>query len=319
MKAGQLTGPRRMELVDIPEPTLQEGEVLVRVEKVSICGSDIRPFAAVLEEERYPLHPGRPTHECVGVVEESLCEEFNPGQRVIAFPYGEGGCREYLAVPPTSLVALPDAGPLDIWIMCQPMGTVLYSVSRIGNVIDKNVVVLGQGAIGLSFTTFLSGMNCRELIVVDLEDYRLELAKKLGATRTINASSENALEVVRELTGGEGPDVVVEAAGEHETVRQSVMMAKKFGTVIWFGMTHNENFAIDFQHVRDKDLTMIGTSSARAGTMPRYVKQVVHMVDQGRLDPSVFVTHRMKAEDIQRAFSMYEERSDSVIKVVMDL
>ena len=84
-------------------------------------------------------------------------------------------------------------------------------------------------------------------------------------------------------------------------------------------MTHNENFAIDFQHVRDKDLTMIGTSSARAGTMPRYVKQVVHMVDQGRLDPSVFVTHRMKAEEIQRAFTMYEERSDSVIKVVMDL
>ena len=76
-----------MEMVDIPEPTVQEGEVLVRVEKVSICGSDIRPFAAVLEEEKYPLHPGRPTHECVGVVEESLCEEFNPGQRVIAFPY----------------------------------------------------------------------------------------------------------------------------------------------------------------------------------------------------------------------------------------
>lgn len=319
MKAGQLTGPRRMELVDVPGPNIVEGQVLVRVEKISICGSDIRPFAAVLEEEEYPLHPGRPTHECVGVIEESLCEEFDAGQRVIAFPYTQGGLREYLAVPPTDLVPVPDTGSMDMWLMCQPMGTVLYSVSRMGDVIDKNVVVLGQGAIGLSFTSFLSGMNCRELIAVDLEDYRLELSRNLGATKLINAGRDNVLEAIKDLTKGVGPDIIVEAAGEHETVRQSVIMAKKFGTVIWFGMTHNEYFAIDFQAIRDKDLTMIGTSSARSGNMPQYVTQVVHMVDQGRLDPSVLVTHRMDVGRVQDAFTMYENRSDGVVKVVMNL
>lgn len=319
MKAGQLTGPRRMEMVEVDEPSPKEGEALVRLDKISICGSDIRPFAAVMDEARYPLHPGRPIHECAGMVEESYCDEFNVGQRVIVFPFAEGGFREYLAVPPQNLVALPDKGSMDTWIMCQPMGTVLYSVSRIGDVIDKNVVVLGQGAIGLSFTAFLSGMHCRELIAVDLEDYRLDVSKSLGATRTINPRYENVMEAIQELTGGVGADVVVEAAGEHETVRQSVVMAKKFGTVIWFGMTHNEYFAIDFQQIRNKDLSMIGTSSARAGTMPQYVKQVVHMVDQGRLDPSMLVTHRMKAEEVQEAFVMYEERADGVIKVVIDL
>ena len=64
---------------------------------------------------------------------------------------------------------------------------------------------------------------------------------------------------------------------------------------------------------------MIGTSSARAGTMPQYVRQVVHMVDQGRLDPSMLVTHRMPAEDVQKAFVMYEERADGIVKVVMDM
>ena len=318
MRAGQLTGPHLMELVDILKPELKVGEVLVRVEKVSICGSDLRPFAAVFPEEEYPLHPGRPTHECVGVVEESWAEGVNSGQRVIAFPYGQGGFREYLTVPPSALVSLPEKGSLDTWLMCQPMGTVLYSVSRIGDVIDKNVVVLGQGAIGLSFTTFLAGMNCRELIVVDLEDYRLEQGRKQGATRTINPTRDNVLEAVAELTGGQGPDVVIEAAGEHETVRQSVVLAKKFGTVIWFGMTHNEDFAIDFQQVRDKDLTMKGTSSARAGTMPQYVTQVVHMVEQCRLDPSFLLTHKLRAEEAQKAFTMYEERSDNILKVVMD-
>ena len=319
MKAGQLTGPRRMELVEVEEPSPKEGEALVRLEKISICGSDIRPFAAVMDEARYPLHPGRPVHECAGMVEESYCDEFNVGQRVIVFPFAEGGFREYLTVPPQNMVALPSEGSMDTWIMCQPMGTVLYSVSRIGDVIDKNVVVLGQGAIGLSFTTFLSGMHCRELIAVDLEDYRLDVAKSLGATRTINPRYENVMDAIQDLTGGVGADVVVEAAGEHETVRQSVVMAKKFGTVIWFGMTHNEYFAIDFQQIRNKDLTMIGTSSARAGTMPQYVRQVVHMVDQGRLDPSILVTHQMKAEEVQEAFVMYEERADGVIKVVLDM
>ena len=319
MRAGQLTGPRRMQLVDIPEPDVQQGEVLVRIQKVSICGSDLRSFAAVLPEEQYPLPPGRPTHECVGVVEESLCEEFDPGQRVIVFPYAQGGLREYITVPPSGLVPLPNQGSLDTWIMCQPMGTVLYSISRMGDLIDKNVVVLGQGAIGLSFTTFLSGMNLRELIVADLEDYRLELAQGLGATQTINPQRENVLEAVRELTGGEGADIVVEAAGEHETVRQSVELPKMFGTVIWFGLTHDEYFPIDFRHIRNKDLTMVSTASARTGTMPRYVRQVVHMVAQERLDPSSMVTHRMKAEEIQRALTIYEERAEGIIKVVLDL
>ena len=319
MIAGQLTGPRRMELVDIPDPSVGDGEALVRIEKISICGSDLRPFSAVLPEEEYPLHPGRPTHECIGVVEESACDEYHSGQRVIVFPYAQGGLRERIVVPPTGLVAIPDEGSLDTWLMCQPMGTVLYSVSRIGDVIDKNVVVLGQGAIGLSFTTFLQGMHPRELITVDLEDYRLDMSRQLGATRTINPTRDKLSEAILDLTDGEGPDIVVEAAGEHETVRQSVGLAKKFGTVIWFGMTHNEYFAIDFQQVRDKDLTMIGTSSARSGTMPRYVTQVVHMVEQKRIDPSVLVTHQMSIKEIQTALEMYESRSDGVIKVVMGM
>ncbi|MBM3925386.1 MAG: zinc-binding dehydrogenase [SAR202 cluster bacterium] len=319
MKAGRIAGPRRMEIVDVPEPTLRIGEVLVKVEKVSICGSDIRPFSTVLPEEKYPMSPGRPIHECAGVVQEAWADGFNPGQRVIVFPYEQGGLREKVVVPPSGLVAVPDYGSLDTWIMCQPMGTVLYSVSRVGNVVDKNVLVLGQGAIGLSFTKFLSGMNARELIVADLEEYRLKVSRKFGATQTVNVSKENIFEAVKDLTHGEGPDVVVEAAGEHESVRQSIALCKKFGTVIWFGMTHNEYFAIDFQQIRDKDLTMIGTSSARAGTMPQYVRQVVRMVEQKRVDPTPMITHKLKVEEVQKALEMYEKRTDGVIKVTLDM
>ncbi len=318
MKAAQLTAPRSMEIVEVPAPEIKDGEVLVRVEKISICGSDLRSFSVTLPEEQYPVPPGRPTHECAGVVEESRSEAFNPGQRVIAFPFEQGGFREALAMSPTNLVAVPSDGSLDTWVMCQPMGTVLYAVNRMGNVIDKNVVVLGQGAIGLSFTRFLSGMNCRELIAVDLEDYRLDMSRRMGATRTLNPLRDNVTEAVAELTGGVGADIVVEAAGQHETVRQAIVLSKQFGTIIMFGITHSENFAVDFRQIRDKDLTMIATSSARTGMMPQFVRQTVHMVEQGRLDPTPLITHHLKAEEAQEAFLMYEERRDGIIKVVMD-
>ncbi len=319
MKAGQLTGPRRYEIIETDEPEIKNGQVMVKVEKISICGSDIRPFSRVYPEEAYPMPIGRPTHEVVGIIEDSMAQGFNPGERVIVFPYEQGGFRERIAVTPECLVRLPITGSLDTWILCQPMGTVLYAVSRMGDVIDKNVIILGQGAIGLSFTKFLSGMNCRELIVVDLEDNRLELAKSLGATIAINPKTDDVESILGEITKGIGPDIVVEAAGEHETVQQSVRLAKKFGTVIWMGMTHEEFFPIDFEQVRNKDLTMIGTSSARAGTMPQYVTQVVHMVNQGRIDPMFLLTHKMDSSEIQKALETYETRKDGMIKVILDM
>jgi len=319
MKAAQIIGPRQIKMIETPITVLNEGEVLIRVKKVSICGSDIRAFRAVLPEEQYPLAPGRPIHEVVGEVVKSSCREFNVGVRVIAFPYGKGGLKEYMSVAPSALVSLPERGSLDTWLMCQPLGTVLYSISRMGDLIDKNVVILGQGAMGLGFTKFLSGMNLRQLIAVDFEDYRLDLARELGASSTINSNCDDVLVKIRELTNGQGADVVVEAAGENLAVQQSVLLAKKFGVVIWFGITTDPHFGFDFRYIRDNDLTIISTSSTRSGNMPRYVRHAVDMVDQNRIDPDFLITHKMGLADIQRAFEMHESRSDGIIKVVLDL
>lgn len=319
MKAAQMIGPRQIKLIETPNTASIEGEVLVKVNKVSICGSDIRAFRAVLPEEQYPLSPGRPIHEVVGEVVTIASGEFNIGDQVIAFPYGQGGLKEYISIPPSALVLLPEQGSLDTWLMCQPLGTVLYSISRMGDLIDKNVVILGQGAIGLGFTRLLSGMNLRQLIAVDLEDYRLDLARELGASCTINSNCDDVLGKVRELTNGHGADVVVEAAGENLAVQQSVLLARKFGTVIWFGITTDPHFRFDFRYIRDNDLTIISTSSTRSGNMHRYVRHAVDMVHQNRIDPNFLITHKMVVDDIQKAFEMFESRSDGIIKVILDL
>ncbi len=320
MRAARLTSPKRFEFVDVDLPSPKEGEVLVKMERVSICGSDLRVYDRVLPEERYPGDAGRPCHECAGIVEESRSDAFRPGQRVIVFPSSSGGLVEYIAEPASRLVALPDGGDLSTWLMCQPMGTVMYACQRIGSVLGQRVAVLGQGAIGLSFTNLLSRLGASQVIVTDLLDYRLDMAKQLGATHTVNASREDVATAIAEITSGQGADVVIEACGRAETTNQVWQVLRPEGLVILFGLAHDEDtFSFEFDNMTTKLPTVVVVNSARGGTMPVAVSQCVDLVAQGRLDLSHLVTHRCALNDVQKAYDMYSEKADNIIKVVMDV
>jgi alcohol dehydrogenase len=320
MKAGQLTAPRRLDVVDVPIPELEPGKVLVRLQTVSICGSDLEPFSRPFPRERYPFKVGMPGHECAGVVEESRCAEVKPGQRVIVLPSQRNGLQEYLVEPPARIVQLPADGDLATLLMCQPWGTVLYSCMHLGNVVGKSVAVLGQGAIGLGFVHFLSNMGAREVIAIDLLEYRLALSRRLGATMTVNAQQEDTDEAIRELTNAQGVDVTVEAAtGKVHTINQAIHITQRQGLVVQFGVPSEERIGVDVQALFDKELTWKATASSRSGNEPWAVRQAVNLLSQGRLDPSPLVTHRMRLEDVQAAHLLYEERREGVIKVVMEV
>ena len=215
MRAAQLVGPKRFEFIDVEMPTPKEGECLIKLERLSICGSDIRHgYGPVYPEEEYPLIMGQPCHECAGVVVESRTDDFREGQRVIVLPTADaGGLVEYITSRPGRMIALPDHGDLTDWVMCQPSGTVLYSCQKMGNVMGKSVLIMGQGAIGLSFTMLTAMQGARQVIAVDLLDYRLQYARDFGATHTINPNEQDLVEAVREITHGTGSDITVEAAG----------------------------------------------------------------------------------------------------------
>ncbi len=174
MRAARLAGPKHFEIVDTEMPTLVDGQCLVKLERVSVCGSDIRHGYQVHPEEEYPMPFGSPCHELAGVVVESRTDRFREGQRAIVIPTrGFGGLMDYIASGPERMILLPDTGPLDEWVMCQPSGTVLYSCQQMPNLLGKNVVVVGQGSIGLSFTMITSRCGARSVTAVDLLDYRL--------------------------------------------------------------------------------------------------------------------------------------------------
>ncbi|MSQ21736.1 MAG: hypothetical protein EXR53_00280 [Dehalococcoidia bacterium] len=320
MRAARLAGPKRFELVQTELPHLQDGHVLINLQRVSICGSDLRMYDRVLPEEQYPLPVGRPCHECAGVVVESRDDAYRPGQRVIVLPTTHNGLMEYIAEPAYRLIPLPDHGDLSTLLMCQPVGTVMYSCQRIGSVLGKRVVILGQGAIGLAFTQWMAQQGARQVIVTDLLDYRLEAARRAGATHTINPTKEQVAATVAEITHGEMADVVVEAVGRPETANIIWDLVRKQGLVALFGLPHDEEtFPFRYNAMMDKLPTIVVTVGARTPDPTQHIEECVDLVAQGRLDLSHMITHRLPFDQVQRAYDMYSEKLDNIIKVVLEL
>ena len=320
MKAARLVGPKLFELLEAETPTAQDGQCLVKLERVSVCGSDIRHGFAINPEEMYPMPVGHPCHELAGTIVDSRTDTYHEGQRVIVIPpRGSAGLVEYIASEPDRMILLPDEGSLDDWVMCQPSGTVLYSCQQMPNLLGKNVVVLGQGSIGLSFTMITSRIGARNVISVDLLDYRLEASKGFGSTHQVNPDSEDLETAVAEITGGVGADVVVEAAGYADTFNMSLRLVRQNGTIIVFGIQEEEFIPLEHNWLMDKQPRIIPTTGARSGDPISHIQEIVALRERGWCDPSKLVTHRVGFSDVQRAYDMYDQREDNIIKVVMDL
>jgi len=318
VRAVQLVAPQQLRFVDVPEPHLRTGEVLVRMDYLAVCGSDLKFYDRALPERLYPLAPGRPCHECVGTVESSTVPEFVPGQRVIALPH-TGGLVERAAVPADLLVALPemDLDPA-LWVLCQPMGTVMYAMDRLGSVLGKRVAVVGAGPIGLCFVDLLVRHGAREVIAIDVHDYRLNVASRVGATHVINAAREDVRGRVAAITDGELVDVAIEACGLRDTYHQTFDVVRKLGTVIIFGVPHLEDsFSLDWSAIYAKLPTIIVTNSSQAGERTGYVAAAVELVEQRRLDLSYLLTHRFGWHAVPEAFDVYSTQKDRALKGII--
>ncbi len=319
MKAARIVGPRRFEILNVEAPIAQPGEVLVRMQHLSICGSDLRSYDRVLPEEDYPDATGYPCHECAGVIVESHADGLKPGQRVISLAYS-GGLVEYSAVPAELIAVLPEDMDTSLGVLCQPLGTVIYALQRAGNVLGKRVVVLGQGPIGLLFTDLLVRQGAAQVIVTDVVENRLETARGLGASATINSSREKVADAVAELTKGEMADLVIEACGLPETNNQVFEVIRKQGTAVIFGMPRvPDPITFDWMAMYDKLPTIMVINSRRSNDVVPSVQTAVDLVARGSVDLSYVVTHNFSFEDVGRAFELFRNRTDNVLKVLINV
>src|SRR5262249_48873506 len=159
-----------------------------------------------------------------------------------------------------------------------------------------------------------------QVIVTDIHDYRLEVARSIGATHVINAAREDAAQRVAEITGGQMADVSVEACGLKETYTQVFDVLRVQGTVIMFGIPHLEDvIPFDWSAAYSKLPNLIVTNSAGAGERGRFVATAVDLLAQRRLDLSYLMTERFDWRDVPRAFDAYANQKDRTLKGVISL
>ena len=319
MRAIQLTAPGTITLIDVPEPELADGQVLVRMQSLSICGSDMGPYRDVAPEEEYPMAPGLPSHECAGIVEEARTDGFRVGDPVIVLPPRLTGGMEYLVAPPDSLIKLPPSVDTSLWVTCQPFGTVLWGCNRYGSMIGKRVVVIGQGPIGLLWVACLTRLGAKQVIAVEPLEYRRRHGLEQGADAAIDPATTDPVEAVSDLTSGEMADVVVEASGTQEAPALAVHLAKVDGTIIPFGSPHPQEVTIEWFEMLRKRLTMLTSYNASDPEPAGSVREAVGLMQRGWIDLGWLVTHRLPLDDAAEAYRLYDQRSNGALKVVMQI
>ena len=241
MRAAQLVAPRQWELIETAKPPQPAaGQMLVRMERVAVCGSDKPPFCGV--HKRYPQPPGATGHEGMGIVEVCPSGRYREGERVLLWGFDRGLFQEYvLAKDDGNCIRLPSDLPEEKVLMSQLLGTVIHSFHKLGNIIDRDVVVIGQGPVGLLFNAVLRNLGARRIIAIDPLAYRLEVGRQMGATHAICSASQDPVAAVAEITGGAMAGLAVEAVGVAETLGLVPALCRRNAEVICFGVPDKDD------------------------------------------------------------------------------
>ena len=326
MKIARLVAPRKFEFQNVADPVMGENESIIKLERWSICGTDIRAtYGQELSEDKYPLGIGEPCHELAGTIVDTKDENLKIGDRAIVFPTvgGYGGLVEYLSLPSSNIVKLPSHGNLTEWVVCQPASTAMYGCKSVASWIGKTVAIIGQGGIGLSFTAMISKLGAERIIACDKLAYRLKYAKQFGATDCVNGNEVELHEEVKELTNGVMVDVVVDAAGYSDSFEIAPKLLKREGLFILFGIHHEvdssnkvlSSEAVN-QLIRD-EIVIKSIGPAGRANPTEHIREMIRLKERGWWDPANLITHTMKFNEVNEAYDMYEKRNNNIIKVVM--
>jgi len=349
MKALVARGPGQYALEEIPVPTPGEGDILLKVECCGVCAGDVKASHAVARFWGGDGMPGFckppfvPGHEFVGEIVamgEGVSEEFRIGDRVVSeqiVPCGEcryckagkywlcdphdvygfksylnGGMAEYVLLPKGSRnYVIPKELPLEKAALIEPFACSLRGVRQANVTVDDVVVLAGAGTLGLGMVGALRMRNPRLLIVLDMVDARLEMAKKFGADIVINPSKEDAVAKVLELTGGCGCDVYLEVTGHPSAVQQGLDMICKGGTFVEFSVMSGPS-TVDWSIIGDaKEITIRGSQLS-----PYCYEPTIRDIASGAIPTEGVVSHQFPLEQWQEAYRTAEGREAFKVVIV---
>ena len=336
MKAIQIAGLRQMQTVDIPEQELGSDQVLLRLEYVGFCGSDLSTWLGKNPMVRMPVIPGHEVGAVIERVGDRVPEGLKPGMVVTCNPYTNcgkcascrngrvnacehnetlgvqrnGAMRERIVLPWEKVIPAGLLTPRTCALI-EPMSVGFHAVSR-AQVTDIDVVlVIGCGMVGMG-AVVRSVQRGATVVAADIDDDKLALAREMGASYTINTRTDDVHKRLLEMTSGFGPDVVIEAVGSSETYQMAVDEVAFTGRVICIGYAKTE---VSFQtkYFVQKELDIRGSRNAQ----PSDFRAVIHYLEKGSCPVDRLISREVTPEEAPEAMRLWAESPGKVFRILV--
>lgn len=343
MKTAIMTDIMTTDIVDTDIPEIKEDEVLIKIEYVGVCGSDLHfyeeghigdvkvsyPFVLGHEAagsivktgsavenlkigDRVALEPGKTCGKC------EFCRKgkYNlcPNVEFFATPPYDGVFSEYAAHPAELCFKLPETVSTLEGALIEPLAVGFHAVNQGEAHIGQTAVVMGAGCIGLVSLLALKAVGITKVIVVDVLERRLQKAMELGAFAVVNGKDKNVVEEIMNMTGHAGCDLVIETAGTEVTTTQAIQMAKKGSNIVLVGYSSTGRMTLPTSLALDKELCF--------KTVFRYrhiYPSAIEAVADGRVNIKEIVTHQFKMKDIQKGLDECVNHKAEVVKAVIKI
>ncbi len=336
MKAVRIIAERQMDIVDIQSEEPRSGEVLLRMQYVGFCGSDLSTYLGRNPMVKMPVVPGHEVGAVIERVGEGVPESLKPGMVVTVNPYTNcgkcascrngrvnacqhnetlgvqrwGAMRETLCLPWQKVIPAGTLTPRECALV-EPMSVGFHAVSR-AEVIDIDVVlVIGCGMVGMG-AIVRSAQRGATVIAADIDDEKLELARQMGAAFTVNTRNADAHQQLMDITGGFGPDVVIEAVGSAPTYQMAVDVVAFTGRVICIGYAKTE---VSFQTKLfvQKELDIRGSRNA----LPSDFRAVIRYMERRTCPVDRLISREVPAEKAEETMQQWAENPGRVFRILV--
>ncbi|MFC0903456.1 zinc-binding dehydrogenase [Clostridium sp. MT-14] len=340
MRAAVISKPFSIGLKEVDLPVIKkDDEVKIKVVVTGICGSEIHAYHGTHPFRIPPVISG---HELAGVVEEvgKNVKEVSIGDRVTVEPqYGCGECRpckegnynicehknilgtqewpgsfgEYIVVPESTVVKLPHNVSFKQGALIEPIAVGVHAVRKSGVKLGDSVAILGAGPIGLSLLLSAKSSGATKIFITDTLKYNLDIAKKMGATHTINSSEKDAVEIIRAETKEEGVDNVFIAVGIESVLNDSIKIVRRGGKISEVAI-FGKKPKIEIPYVQNKEINITGSNMYN-----RYDFEIaVEAIATNIFNISPLISKVMPIEEIKNAFEIVDKKLEKVIKVLLE-
>jgi L-iditol 2-dehydrogenase len=331
--------PGVIEFRDVDVPKIAGDEVLLRILRIGVCGSDLHVFHGKHPYTPYPVVQG---HEVSGEVVElgEGVRSLDLGDKVTFMPQVTCGacyaCRsgnyhiceslkvmgfqttgaasEFFAVKASKVIRLPSELSIEEGAMVEPLAVAVHALSRSGNVEGKKVLVLGAGPIGHLVAQTARGLGASAVMITDISAFRRQMAAQCGIDYCVNPAQENLAEAIQRCFGSDKADLILECVGIEATTTQAIACARKGSTIVVVGVFAAKAL-VDLGLLQDRELRLVGTLMYQEHDY----RKAIELIRAGKVNLKPLVTNHFAFEDYLSAYRFIDEKKDLVMKVMIDV